>query len=51
MLGLVLGLPLWRLLHWLAMHLGGYQPPWHYLQPYLPGGPVSAPALPGTRAQ
>jgi hypothetical protein len=37
LLGLLLALPLGRLLLWLAAHYGLYTPPWHYLRPYLPG--------------
>jgi hypothetical protein len=44
-LGLLLALPLWRLLRWLAVRYGWYTPSWHYLRPYLPGAaPGAAPA-------
>ena len=35
-LGLLLALPLGRLLLWLATHYGLYSPPWLYLRPYVP---------------
>jgi hypothetical protein len=38
-LGLVLALPLWHLLFWLAARWGMYTPAWHYLRPYVPHAP------------
>lgn len=36
LLGLLLALPLGRLLYWLATRYKLYTPRWHYLRPYLP---------------
>jgi Sec-independent protein secretion pathway component TatC len=35
-LGLLLAMPLWRLLRWLAVRSGLYAAPWQYLRPYVP---------------
>lgn len=47
LLGLLLALPLGRLLLWLAARWGIYTPPWHYLRPYLPTPAASGAAAPG----
>lgn len=48
-LGLLLALPLGRLLFWLAARWDLYTPPWIYLRPYRPGDPAhSDAAAPGT---
>jgi hypothetical protein len=44
-LGLLLAIPLARLLRWLAVRWGLYNPAWRYLQPYRP-----VPAAASTRA-
>ncbi len=40
LLGLLLALPLWKLLPWLLRRYAGYRAQWQYLRPYAPGGTV-----------